>query len=109
MNYIDREKFIYKYRYLIIISPLILLYLLYNRNIYYKKYKYIFILLILIAGFYTSIILYMLLMGLIWAFLEIKESIKRSLKNSPERKSDKKIPYPKKPPKDLKYNSPEKL
>ena len=38
------------------------------------------------------------------AFLEIKGSIINSPKNSPQKKLDKNIPYPKKPPKDLKYN-----
>ena len=42
MNYIDREKFVYKQRYIILISLFILSYLLYNRNLYYKKNKYIF-------------------------------------------------------------------
>ena len=95
MNYIDREKFMYKYRILIIISPFILFYLLYNRKLYYKKNKYIFILLILITGFYTSIIFYTIFLGLMWVFLEMKESFKRFV-DDPFKKKSNKIPYPKK-------------
>ena len=107
-NYVDREKFIYKYRFLILISPFILSYLLYNRKLYYKKNKYIFILLILITGFYTSIILYTILLAFLWIFLEIKASLKNINNKKPPNLNNKKS-YPKKHPKDLNYKPPERL
>tara|TARA_B110000977_G_C10669749_1_gene335183 strand:- start:183 stop:539 length:357 start_codon:yes stop_codon:yes gene_type:complete len=107
-NYIDREKFIYKYRFLILISPFILSYLLYNRKLYYKKNKYIFILLILITGFYTSIILYTILLAFLWIFLEMKASLKNINNIKPPNLNNKK-PYPKKHTKDLNYIPPSKL
>ena len=94
MNYIDREKFVYKQRYIILISLFILSYLLYNRNLYYKKNKYIFILLILITGFYASIIFYTIFLGLLMAFILIKESIIGLFKNSNKNPNLNKISFP---------------